>query len=204
MYDLPDPLSLMQQPAMNKSAWKILVKTRVTVYHENELRSLALANSKLEYFNVQTLGLEGRSHPVLEISETGSAPKLKAHLKFLTGDINSYLNVSNERGGSPHCRLCLAPCEDTVHIVIQCTSTAHIRERLFPELLNLVASIQPTSKLLERNLTRDKVLTQFILDPASLNLPNSHRISFQHPRLPELYSLSRDWCHAVFSHRAIV
>ena len=202
MYDLPDPLSLMQQPAMNKSAWKILVKTRVTVYHENELRSLALANSKLEYFNVQTLGLEGRSHPVLEISETRSAPKLKAHLKFLTGDINSYLNVSNERGGSPHCRLCLAPCEDTVHIVIQCTSTAHIRERLFPELLNLVASIQPTSKLLDRNLTPNKVLTQFILDPASLNLPNSHRISFQHPRLPELYSLSRDWCHAVFTHRA--
>ena len=116
MYDLPDPLSLMQQPAMNKSAWKILVKTKVTVYPETELRSLALANSKLEYFNVQTLGLEGRSDPVLEISETRAAPKLKAHLKFLTGDIHSYLNISNERGGSPHCRLC----------------PAHIKECLFP------------------------------------------------------------------------
>ena len=60
MYDLPDPLSLMQQPAMNKLAWKILVKTKVTVYHENELRGLALANSKLEYSHVQTLGLDGR------------------------------------------------------------------------------------------------------------------------------------------------
>ena len=136
MYNLPDPLSLMQQPAMNKSAWKILVKTRVTVYHENELRSLAQANSKLEYFNVQTLSLEERSHPVLQISETRSAPKLKAHLKFLTGDINTYLNIAIERGGSPHCRLCSAPCEDTQHIISKCASTAHIRERLFTELLN--------------------------------------------------------------------
>ena len=147
MYDLPDPLSLMQQPAMNKSAWKILVKTRVTVYHETDLRSLALANSKLEYFNVQTLGLEGWSHPVLEISETRAAPKLNAHLKLMTGDINSFLNISNERGGSPHCRLCPVPCKDTQHIISKCAITAHIRERLFQELTNLVASIQPTSKL---------------------------------------------------------
>ena len=202
MYDIPDPLSLLQQPAMSRSAWKTLVKTRIIVYHETELRRSALANSKLEYFNVQVLGLNGRAHPALDIHETRDSPKLKAHLKFLTGDILSYLTLSNERGGSPHCRLCPAPCEHTQHIICECASTAEIRERLYPELVNLVASIEPYSGLLDRNLTSNKLLTQFILDPASLNLPDSHRINFQHPRLHELYSFSRDWCHAVYNHRA--
>ena len=172
------------------------------MYHETDVRRSALANSKLEYFNVQVLGLNGRAHPALDIHETRDSPKLKAHLKFLTGDILSYLTLSNERGGSPHCRLCPAPCEHTQHIICECASTAEIRERLYPELVNLVASIQPYSGLLDRNLTSNKLLTQFILDPASLNLPDSHRISFQHPRLHELYSFSRDWCHAVYNHRA--
>ena len=68
-------------------------------------------------------------------------------------------------------------------------------------LLTLL-SIEPYSGLLDRNLTSNKLLTQFFLDPASLNLPDSHRINFQHPRLHELYSFSRDWCHAVYNHRA--
>ena len=187
---------------MSRSEWRTLVKTRITVYHETELRRSTMNTSKLEYFNVQVLGLNGKAHPSLDIHETRASPKLKSHLKFLTGDILSYLNISNERGGSPHCRLCPAPCEHTQHILCECTATADIRERLYPELVNLVASIQPQSSLLGKNITSKKLLTQFTLDPASLKLPDTHRISFQHPRLHELYSFSRDWCHAVYNRRA--
>ena len=84
---------------MSRSAWKTLVKTRIIVYHETELRRSALANSKLEYFNVQVLGLNGRAHPALDIHETRDSPKLKAHLKFLTGDILTLLDPASEISG---------------------------------------------------------------------------------------------------------
>ena len=185
-YGLPDPLVLLQQVPMTKCAWKTLVRTKITAYHENELRRNAQENHKLEYLNVQTWGLTGKAHPILDIRETRDSPKLMAHLKFLTGDIASYHNLSADRGVQAHCRLCHAPCEHTQHILTECPSTADVRERLYPELVNLVASIHPTSSVLNRQETSNGLLTQFILDPASMNLPNSHRIGFQHSRLPEL------------------
>lgn len=204
LYGLPDPLILLQQVPMTKSAWHTLVKTKLTAYHEQELRDRALANHKLEYFNVQTLGLSGKAHPMLNIKETRDSPKLSAHLRLLTGDIASYHNLSMDRGIEPHCRLCHAPHDHTQHILTECPSTAEVRDRLYPELVNLVASIDPSSHVLNRQETSNSVLTQFILDPASMNLPNSHRISFQHPRLHELYGLSRDWAFAILNKRAML
>ena len=58
-YGLPDPIQLMQQAVMPKPDWKVLVQTRVTVLHEAELRRKAASNYKLQYFNVQLLGLTG-------------------------------------------------------------------------------------------------------------------------------------------------
>ena len=128
---------------------------------------------------------------------------MRSHLKFLTGDIGSFHNLSFiNSGDSPHCRLCSAECEHTQHILTECKGTSDVRERLYPELVNLVFDILPTSGILINDQTSNSMLTQFILDPTSMNLPNTHRISFQHPRLSELYRLSRDWCYAVYSYRA--
>ena len=203
MYDLPDPLALLQQPPMLKLHWKTLVSTKITVYHETDLKNKAMKNLNLEFFNVQLLGLTGRPHlAITAIQDTRAAQKLRIHLKFLTGDFLSFEKMSRDRGGDPHCRLCLAPCEHTQHILTECISTADIRERLYPNLVNLVADIDPSSGILDRQQTPNRLLTQFIIDPASMNLPNSHRISYQHPRLQDLYSLSRDWCFAIHSCRA--
>ena len=38
MYDLTDPLALMQHPPMSKLQWTTLVSFKVTVYHEADLR----------------------------------------------------------------------------------------------------------------------------------------------------------------------
>ena len=203
-YGLPDPLVLLQQVPMTKCAWKTLVITKLTAYHEHKLRCRAQANHKLEYLNVQILGLTGKAHLILDIRETRDSPKLMAHLKFLTGDIASFHNLSEDRGVQPHCRLCHAPREHTQHILTECPSTAGVRDRLYPELVNLVASIDSSSAILDRQQTTNRLLTQFILDPSSMNLPNSHRISFQHPRLNELYSLSRDWTYAIYNQRALL
>ena len=101
---------------------------------------------------------------------------------------------------SCHCVLCLAPVESVQHLLTECRATASVRERLLPELLNLVVSIDPNSAVLDPDLSR-QTLTQFILDPTSLNLSNKCRISPSHPRLHELFNLSRDWCHAITSNR---
>ena len=196
-YSLPDPLRLLEQPPMSKQAWKTLVRNRITVFHEKQQRHLALNNSRLTYFNVQILGLSGLPHPVIRfISETRSAMKMRAHLKLLTGDFLSYERLASDRGGSPHCRLCLASVETTQHILLECSATAETRQRLFPELLNLIASIQPNSSLLN-NRTPNSIITQFILDPTAMNLQNGYRISNIHPNLKEVICLSRDWCYAV-------
>lgn len=202
MYGLPDPLSLMQQPAITKAQWKTLVKVKITAFHEAELRQRALKSESLKYFNVQLLGLTGRPHQVImSANDKRSIEKLRIHLKFLTGDFLSYAKLARNQGGDPYCRLCLAPVENTQHILTECRLTANVKERLYPELVNLVADISPLSSLLDRSKTPNSLLTQFIIDPASMNLPNSHRISYQHPRLPDLYRLSRDWCYAVFKCR---
>ena len=44
-------------------------------------------NSKMEYLNVQLAGMSGRPHPALtSMTTTCDEPKIRLHLKFLTGD----------------------------------------------------------------------------------------------------------------------
>ena len=200
-YQLPDPLQLLQDTPMTKSAWKTLTTTRITAYHERELRLKAKRNSRMEYFNVQLIGLSGRPHPAIRyISETRETLKLRTHLKFLTGDAITFELLANQRDSDPRCRLCPAPVESTQHILTECRATANIRERLLPELYNLLAEVQPHSGLLSGHVPK-RVLTQFLLDPTSLNLSNTHRMSIQHPRLGEVFCLARDWCFSVNNNR---
>ena len=180
-YSLPDPLKPLEQPPMSKLAWKTLVRNRITGFHEKQQRHLALNNSRLSYLNVEILGLSGMPHPAIRfISETRSAMKMRAHLKLLTGDFLSYERLASDR---------------------ECSATAETRQRLLPELLNLVASIQPNSSLLNHR-TPHRIITQFILDPTSMNLPNAYSISvYLNPRLKDVIFLSRDWCYATTSLR---
>ena len=165
-YELPDPLLMTQNSIIpSKISWKQLVTTKVTVYHEAELRAKATSNSNLQYLNVQLLGLSGLPHPALHyILETREAMKCRAHIKILSGDILSFEKLANQRGTSPHCRLCPCPVESVQHILTECRATANIRERLHPELLNLVHDLQPANSLLQNN-RNNQTLTQFLLDP---------------------------------------
>ena len=95
LYDLPDPLALLHQSPMTKQSWKTLVHTKILVFHETQLKGAAAKNQNMEYFNVQLLGLSGVPHPALrDITDSREAHKLKAHLKFLIGDVLSYAKLS--------------------------------------------------------------------------------------------------------------
>ena len=196
-YGLPSPLSLIQTIAWPKEAWDTLVKTKIISWHEKSLRSQALNNSKMKYLNVQLHGLCGRSHPALQyILTTQDSKKLRVHLKLLTCDYIRY--------DSQACSLCNDSNDDipdlTEHILVTCQATSSVRQRLFPELMNTVSRVQPTSSILLYNVS-PSILTQFILDCTSINLPDSVRIPMHNPDITDIYRIARDWCFAAHSER---
>ena len=201
-YSLPSPLHLLEtcQP-WTAEQWKCLVKTRVTVWFERDLRRQALPNSKLQYLNVQLNGLSGRPHPsLMNISTTQDAKKLRLHLKFLTGDyLTGWRRSQDLPGTDPSCKLCRAQEETTEHILTICPALAEERQRILSKLLNTVVSVQPKCKIL--SMHNPAVLTQFILDCTSINLEEDFRIPAHNPNIKDIFSVARDWCVAANNAR---
>ena len=157
----------------------------------------------MAYFNVQLAGLSGRPHPILHnIFTTLDAKKLRLHIKFLTCDFNTNERLAAGRPEkSPACSLCLAPLDSIEQVLVSCRSTSEIRSRLYPELVNTVVDVQPMCAILSQQPS-PHVLTQFILDCTSINLPHSYRIPSHNPGVANICKVSRDWCYAIFSERS--
>ena len=183
-------------PPWSRDDWNDMVKIRVTAWHERKLRSTSTLNSKMAYLNVELQGLSGRPHPVLmKILNVQEIKKVRAHLKFLALDF-PHTSQRDGNGLRGLCNLCSEePLCIAEHLLVICRSTSDVRSRLFPELVNVVASIWPQSHILQRQIP-PKMLTQFILDPTSFNLPNDVRLPINCPNLEEIFRVSRDWCYA--------
>ena len=152
---------------------------------------------------VKLLGLGGKPHTALgNAANTRDIPKLRIHIKFLTGDYLTYARqAADQKTNDPHCRLCQAPYEDIKHILAECRSLSDIRQRILPDMLNLVSMINPSSGLLNPQTLTPATLTQFILDCGSINLNNSYRLSYTHPGTQEVFRISRDWCFSIHNMR---
>ena len=206
-YSLPDPLTLISGSLWPKERWSMTIKTSVRVYHERNWRAKAATNSKLGFFNVQTIGLSGRPHPVLlGVMTTQEVTRSRVHTKMLAGDYPCYAYIGADRETDSACRLCLAlkpdqpaPVEDMSHLLTRCSATADTRTRFTPNLLNAIALSFPKNTIL--NLPNQTQLTQLILDPTSLNLPLTIRISPEHPALTTILAMCRALCHAVHQDR---
>ena len=202
-YGLPSPLStLLQKQPCSKEAWNSLVKTKVTIWHERKQREAAANNSKMTYLNVQLHGLSGRPHPVLQnIYNTQDVKKLRLHLKFLTCDYLTNDRLANDQPGKdPACSLC-GDLDSIEHVILSCRVTSTVRSRLLPDLLNVVARVQPTCDIL-RTLPSPATMTQFVLDCTSINLPDLCRIPAHNPGISDIFQISRDWCFAISSERS--
>ena len=203
-YGLPSPLSLLlKESPWSKESWNCLVKTRVTIWHEKDLREKSLNNSKMKYLNVQLSGLSGAPHPALRnIITTQDVKKLRHHLKFLTCDYltNERLHL-DQPNLSPACDLCKSPRDSIQHVLVSCMATHEVRSRIYPELMNCVAKVQPVCSILRRDHSPE-TLTQFLLDCSSLSLPDSFRIPAHNPEITSVYKISRDWSFAISKERS--
>jgi hypothetical protein len=156
----------------------------------------------MQYLNIQLTGLSGRSHPaLLNINTTQDSKKLRLHLKFLTGDYQTGWRRSRDLPGTdPACRLCMAPTENTEHILATCPALAEERQRMFPDLMNPVADVQPSCKILQTHTPT--IFAQFILDCTSINLADDYLIPANNLINQDIFALARDWCFAVSNSRA--
>ena len=208
LYSIPDPLEMMNGALPSKSSFKELVKTKITVFHENELRSKASTNSKMKYFNVGTKGLNGRHHPVLSNAVTTTEVKaLRPVIKMLMSDYFTYSVKNAQSGGGSHCRLCPVPVggtspptEDIEHVLTQCEGTANIRQKKLEELIAVTAMAK--SEINCSTLTSNtRTLTQYILDCTSNNLENDVRVSSSDPLLSDIYVTARHMTSAIHYER---
>ena len=136
MYQLEDPLVYLQNDPPVKSKFKELVMTKITAFHENELRKKAQGNDLMQYLNVNLSGLRGRHHPCLSnVITVDEVKKMRPHLKLLTGDYLTYKRKFDESGkGNPICRLCRTESESICHIVAICPAYNVIRNKIVEEM----------------------------------------------------------------------
>ena len=122
---------------------------------------------------------------------------------MLAGDYPCQAYIDSDK---PYCHLCnsLVPSnpnqpEDMVHILTSCRATADTRCSLTPTLLTSVAQYFPLNEILK--LPTQTQLTQFILDPSSINLPTMTRINPDHPGFPPVLVTCRNYCFIMHKER---
>ena len=74
MYGLEDPLDCLMRDPPPIETYKEHILTKITSFHERELREKALNEekneiNKMKYFNVSLLGLRGRLHPSMSLNQ---------------------------------------------------------------------------------------------------------------------------------------
>ena len=195
-YGLEDPLIYLAKDPPTRSFRKELITTKITAYFERELRTSAANNSAMIFFNTYQCNLRGRHHPAIcNMVTSWDVKRSRAHLKMLSGNYLTYQVKAAQSGGSPRCRICeIGPVETISHVLSTCSGLESERNKLLIELRNLCYLTQNNLDL-DHFMHSETVLSQFILDPASLNL--SLCVNPQDPVISEFYKLSRDFCYVL-------
>ena len=191
----------MQTPP-SKSKFKNYITNKITIYHEKQLKLDSMKNNKMGYLNIGIKGPNGRVHPALsEIISTHTVRKARAHINMLCDDV--YTFKRKYEVFSPHCRLCFylnnpqstAPqSEDIQHIIAQWSYYKDIRAKILfqMEILCRQSKSDINFKFILRN---NHLITQFILDCTSLNLPE--KINQNNEICPLIFNLGRDLCYYI-------
>ena len=201
-YNIPDPLECLKSEPPSKQEFKEYIHTKINAFFETSMREKAKNSSSMKYLNVSLTGLIGKKHPVLSgVFTTHEVKKSKIHIKMLAGDYLTNEMRANRSGGSPHCKNCpeiTQKNENLEHILTECNGYIKVRERIFLEFSE-ACKLTRSKVNFEDYLVDDQVLTQFILDPTSINLEK--RVHINDPSLNELLRILRDYCYAINSLR---
>ena len=116
---------------------------------------------------------------------------------MLSGDYLTYEVKSSQSGGSPHCRCCDSRvAENILHILIECDAYRETRTSILGEIETL---LQEANFQYEEIFQNKQYMTQFILDPTSMNLPL--RINSSSKIFKDLLKLSRDFYFSINTKR---
>ena len=109
---------------------------------------------------------------------------------MLAGDYLCYDILSKDRGADPHCRLCSNPpglaaaVKNYEHLLTSCSATKETRTDRLTTLLNTVSYYSENNRIL--NSRSNELITQFLLDCTSLNLPSDTRIPPNYPGFTDI------------------
>ena len=198
MYEIRDPLDAIADTPQSKREYSAYISTKITVYHERQLREASKGNSKMVYLNIQLKGLNGQIHSSLKgISSSNKAIRSRAHIKMLCNDLQTQEEKTKHQGGSPYCLLCSKPksnIENLCHIIAKCDCYNDIRQRIIHQI-EIICATAATKINFKLILSNDEWTTQFILDCTSVNLPV--RISTEYSYCQRIFELSRDLCYQI-------
>ena len=165
-------------------------KTKIRVFHENELKRTAKANSLMKLFNVELLSLNGKIHPVANYIYTDNDfDRAIPHIQMLSGIYYTYSLKAKYKGGSNKCPFCTdQKTEDIKHILL--THQSVKMKRILCEI-QLLCDSSVSIRNFVLNQQNEDTQTQFLIDPTSISL--EQRISFEDPLLEDMIRKCRDY-----------
>ena len=119
-------------------------------------------------------------------------PFLKDHLcnQEHSENLSAYDVISGTfLEGHPICKICESgESESLSHVKVICDALSEPRQKILQEIIQFCKS---HTMIIDPYLKKPEDLTQFLLDPSSMNLP-FHRVNINDPILAGLFQLSRD------------
>ena len=205
-YNLPHPLSLLECP-LSKTKFKNLIKSKITDYWEQSLRTEAAPLTSLLYFKPSYMSLS-RPHPIWWTAGANPYEVAKAvvQCRMLSGRYRTRLLMSNWSENGSRC--CPSPtCPDAEesleHILLECPAYENIRKNLatkFEAVKN-----EELQKLAMSALKKSpEFLMQFLLDATALPATRSLISKMGEEILSPLFNLTRTWCYSIHRERLLI
>ena len=113
MYGLEDPLTSLSKNPPSKNTYKEIIMTKISAFHEMELKEQTSKNSQMVCLNVNLSRLRGKSHPCLS---------------------NVITRFQRTQKGSPLCKICGSENETISHILAICPHYNKLRRRIFSQI----------------------------------------------------------------------
>ena len=87
-------------------------------------------------------------------------------------------------------------------LLTECEGTKETRERVMESFVANLNVMNNNSLPLTQEILQDKpILTQFILDCSSMNLPNNLRVNINDRTITDVIWAARDFCYAIHNER---